>query len=253
MTVKKQKRDITLSTYRETAIPHLVSVLEKNKKTLSKVTTRLVKQVKAKGSLYVAGSGHSTIFALELYHRAGGPSFVIPVIPDYLIPTVSGPSVVRVLERTSGTLSVALRQAQPRAGEMIWICSQSGINPSIVDLALESKKQGLTVVAFTSVSHSQAVESRHESGKRLFEVSDEVIDLYGVQGDAAIEVAPHVKAGPLSSLTAIFLAHSILLPVLSLLEKQGVRCTYTSVNTREGDLRNRKIEAQASKRDWRLR
>jgi uncharacterized phosphosugar-binding protein len=132
---------------------------------------------------------------------------------------------------------------------MLWISSQSGINGAVVDFALEAKRQGLTTVAFTSVAHSSAVSSRHPSGKRLFEVCDETVDLGGFRGDACVEVNSELKAGPLSMLTSVFLGHSILVGACAELESQGIRCTYTSVNTPEGEARNKDLEREAAKRD----
>src|ERR1700694_3545391 len=81
------------------AFPHLEALLERNLEVMERVTARLVEDIPAGKSLLVFGSGHSGIFPLELYHRAGGASFVIPVVADFLLPT-AGPPVVRVLERT---------------------------------------------------------------------------------------------------------------------------------------------------------
>lgn len=253
MTKTTTQPTIDYTTYARTALPHLESCLSANADVSDRVMAGLEKSVLAGGRLFVGGSGHSTLFGMELYHRAGGPSFVRPVTPDYLIPTVSGPSAVRVLERSEGTLSVALKQAGARAGEMFWLCSQSGINRAVVDAALVAKQMGLHVVAFTSRKHSLSVESRHASGKRLCEIADDVIDLQGTVGDAAIEIAPGVSAGPLSSLTSIFLAHSILLPVLSKIERSGRSVTYISVNTPEGERKNVALEKEAAVDDWRLR
>ena len=83
---------------------------------------------------------------------------------------------------------------------MVWIASQSGINGAVVDFALEARKRGLHTVAFTSVAHSSAVASRHGSGKRLFEVCDDVVDFGGFRGDASVQVAGELFAGPLSTL-----------------------------------------------------
>ena len=216
---------------------------------------RLVSDVSQKKSLFVFGSGHSGLFPLELYHRAGGASFLIPIVADYLLPS-AGPPVVRVLERTPGAANALLNRAEPRAGEMVWISSQSGVNAAVVDFALEARKKGLHTVAFTSVVHSSAVSSRHSSGKRLFEVCDEVIDLGGYIGDACVPVssgAQSFQAGPLSTLGSVFLGHSILVAVCAELEAQGVHCVYTSVNTPEGEERNREIEKLAAVRDPLLR
>ncbi|MCM2279359.1 MAG: sugar isomerase domain-containing protein [Oligoflexia bacterium] len=237
-----------VKSYAAAAIPHLSDAIERNSAVMERLASRLVADVKAGRSLLVFGSGHSAIFPLELYHRAGGASFVIPIVADYLMPQ-AGPPVVRVLERTPGVANMLLARARPMAGEMLWLSSQSGINAAVVDLALEAKKQGLVPVAFTSVAHSSAVKSRHPSGRRLFEVCDEVVDFGGRVGDAVVSVSRDVVAGPLSTLTSVLLGHSIVVAASGRLEAQGIRCVYTSVNTPEGEARNRSLEERARERD----
>jgi uncharacterized phosphosugar-binding protein len=243
---------MNIKSYSEIALPHLTQVIQRNEAVMTKIANLLVEDVQAGKSLFVFGSGHSAIFPMELYHRAGGSSFVIPVVADYLLPT-AGPTVVRVLERTAGTANVILSRVEPRAGEMIWISSNSGINSSVVDFALDAKKRGMKTVAFTSVTHSKAVASRHSSGKRLFEVCDEVVDFGGFVGDAAVKISDQITAGPLSTLTSVLLGHSILVGACTELEKRGVGCVYTSVNTPEGEVRNKALEEVAKKRDYLLR
>jgi uncharacterized phosphosugar-binding protein len=238
--------------YGGAAIPHLERILGANEAVMERLAARLAKDVRAGRSLFVFGSGHSAIFPMELYHRAGGASFVVPVVADYLLPT-AGPPVVRAMERTPGVASAALRRAAPRRGETLWLASQSGINGAVVSLALEARKMGLRTVAFTSRAHSRAVESRHPSGKRLFEVCHDVVDLGGVVGDAAVNLGRGVMAGPLSTLGSVFLGHSILVSACARLEAAGVRSVYTSVNTPAGERRNRAIEARAALRDPLLR
>ncbi len=244
--------ETTVRSFSEVAIPHLSKIVEANAAIMESVVTRLVADVKGGKSLFAFGSGHAAIFTLELYHRAGGCSFLVPIVADYLLPT-AGPPVVRVLERTAAAANMMLARAEPREGEMIWISSQSGINPAVVDFALEAKKRGLFTVAFTSVVHSSAVASRHASGKRLYEVCDVTIDTGGYRGDACLDIAPDLRAGPLSSLGSILLGHSMLTTACARLERDGVRCTYTSVNTPEGEARNKDIEKNAMVRDPLLR
>ena len=243
---------ITVKSYSERAVPHLAGLVEQNLESLERIATRLVADVAAGKSLLVFGSGHSAIFPLELYHRAGGASFVIPVVADYLLPT-AGPPVVRVLERTAGSATAVLDRCLPQSGEMLWIASNSGINAAVVDLALEARKRGLHCVAFTSLPHSRSVASRHDSGKRLFEVCDEVIDIGGIVGDAVVPIGREVLAGPLSSLSTILLGHSIILAAVARLERGGTPCVYTSVNTPHGEARNKKLEEAAKIRDFLLR
>ncbi len=246
------KNETSIRSYSTVAVSHLARAVDRNEKVMDELVSLVVSDVKAGKSLFAFGSGHAAIFTMELYHRAGGCSFLIPVFADYLLPT-AGPPVVRVLERTAAAANMMLARAQPKPGEMIWIASQSGINTAVVDFALEAKRLGLFTVAFTSVEHSSQVPSRHSSGKRLYEVCDRTVDLGGFRGDACLDLAPDVRGGPLSSLTSILLGHSILTAACARLEADGIRCTYTSVNTPEGEARNKSIEKQAMIRDPLLR
>ena len=244
--------NISVSSYGKVALPHIERILQANEAVMNRLVARIVEDVRAGRSLLVFGSGHSSIFPMVLYHRAGGASFVIPLVADYLLPT-AGPPVVRLFERTPGSANTLLDRIQPKTGEMLWLASQSGINGAGVDLAIEAKKRGLFTVAFTSIAHSSAVKSRHPSGKRLFEICDETVDLGGHVGDAAVQLTETVAAGPLSTLGTVILGHSIVIAAAAQLEASGTRCVYTSVNTPEGESRNKDLERVAAIRDILLR
>ncbi|MEK6705945.1 MAG: sugar isomerase domain-containing protein [Bdellovibrionota bacterium] len=241
-----------IESYSQEVLPHLEDLIDRNNDVMSRVSSKLVKCVKKNGSLFIFGSGHSALTAMEFYHRAGGPSFVIPVVADYLLP-IAGPPIVRLLERTPGVVSPLLMRAKPRRGDMLWIFSQSGINSAAIDLAMDASKYGILCVAFTSLTHSKSVKSRHASGKRLFEICDDIVDLGGRPGDAMVKISDEVFAGPLSTLSGVLLGHSILVSAMSQLEADGVRCVYTSVNTRNGEKRNAGLEKKACIRDPLLR
>ncbi len=248
-----RRTSVGVAAYAGIAVPHLRRILARNRRVMERVCGRLTESVQGGGSLFVFGSGHSALFPLELYHRAGGASFVVPVVADHLLPT-AGPPVVRVLERTPGAALPLLARAAPRPGEMVWIASQSGINGAVIDVALECVRRRLPTVAFTSVAHSRSVASRHPSGKRLFEICDETVDLGGFPGDAAVELGRGLpRGGPLSTLGSVFLGHGILVAACARLEASGHRCVYASVNTRDGESRNRALERAAARRDPLLR
>lgn len=231
---------------------HLRSARLRNAQAMTSLVEKIVDQVKLDRSLYVFGSGHSALFTMELYHRAGGFSHLVPIVADYLLPS-AGPPVVRLFERTVGAANVLLARHAPSAGEMIWIMSQSGINAAVVDFALQAKKQGLFVVSFSSHVHSSGVASRHPSGKRLFEIADLTIDLGGEIGDAIVPITSDLKAGPVSLMTAVSLGHAVLVEVCRKLEAQGIRSTYTSVNTPTGQAINKDLEVKAMAKDPLLR
>lgn len=243
---------LKIDAYSKIAVPNLKKVLLKNSKTMQLISKSIVSDVKYGKSLFVFGSGHSGLVPLELFHRAGGASFVVPLTYEKLLPS-AGPAAVRDFERTPQAANFILDQSSIRAGEMVWIFSQSGINSSVVDFALTAKSRGIRTVAFTSTLHSKKVPARHPSRKKLFQVCDQTIDLGGFVGDASVPINKNLSAGPLSNLTATFLAHSMIVAAVIELEKSGHHCVYTSVNTPEGETRNRDLETAARKRDPLLR
>src|SRR5262245_19548324 len=103
--------------YGALALEHLENIRARNQKTIEKIARQVEKDVAAGRSLLVFGSGHSSIFPMELHHRAGGASFVIPLVADYLLPT-AGPPIVRLFERSTHAADAILARARPKRGEM---------------------------------------------------------------------------------------------------------------------------------------
>ena len=78
------------------------------------------------------------------------------------------------------------------------------------------------MVALTAMDHTTAVQSRHSSGKKLFEISDIVIDTHVPAGDAAtpIEGIP-MKVGPLSTVAAVGIMDAIVVQTTDLIVRKG--------------------------------
>lgn len=245
-------KKIDIHSYGEVTLPHLKRILSLNEKVLEDIARKIISDVQKKRSLFVFGSGHSALLPLELFHRAGGPSFLVPLIADCFLPS-AGPKMVRFMERSAGSANLLLERAQPKRGEMLWLVSQSGINPAIVELALFARSKKMRTVAFTSTAHSRTVPSRHRSGKKLYQVCDQVVDLGGVSGDAILPLSASTSIGPVSTLSGVFLAHSLLSFAMAELTKRRIPCFYTSVNTPQGERMNQKLELKASLRDPLLR
>ena len=60
--------------------------------------------------------------------------------------------------------------------DIIVIASNSGVNGSIVGMALLAQEAGVPVIAVTSLEHTARVAPLHPSGKRLSEIADVVIE-----------------------------------------------------------------------------
>lgn len=126
------------------------------------------------GWLYVFGSGHSHMVAEEFFYRAGGIVRVYPIL-DTALMLHEGAVKSSAIERLSGYAKNLLDDYPAKENDVIIIASNSGRNAVPIEMAIEAKSKNMKVIAITNLEHSKAVESRHKSGKRLFELADIVI------------------------------------------------------------------------------
>lgn len=105
------------------------------------------------------------------------------------------------LERLEGFGKLMLDSKPTKAGDVLFIHSVSGRNPVAIDLAIAAQAKGMKVISLTNLEYSKGVTSRHSSGKRLFEVSDIIIDNLGEPGDAAVKISSlSQKVAPTSTI-----------------------------------------------------
>ena len=194
------------------------------------------------GVLHVFGAGHSHIVAEECAARAGGLAPVNPVL-DYGLTLLRGLTTSTAYERLESYGSALFAQENTNPGEVIVVISQSGINCAPVEVALAAKARGLSVIAVTSVTHSQLSKSRHSSGKRLFEVADLVIDNCVDYGDAAVSVRPDLPpVGPLSTVASVVILNSLVVEAATILASDANSFpVWVSINTPGGDEHNRSL------------
>lgn len=137
--------------------------------------------------IHVFGCGHSQMFAMEVFYRAGG---LVPV-NALLIPHLAlfpKAKLSTLQERIEGFSENYLSLEDTDPQDTMIIVSVSGRNAGVIDMALAAKKIGMKVIALTSRQFSDNTTSRHSSGKRLMDVSDVVIDIKCVCGDAALSI-----------------------------------------------------------------
>ena len=135
--------------------------------------------------IHVFGCGHSQMFAMEVFYRAGG---LVPV-NALLIPHLAlfpKAKLSTMQERVEGFSKGYLDLEDTDEKDTMIIVSVSGRNAGVVDMALAAKEKGMKVVALVSSAFADATVSRHSSGKNLKEVADVVIDLKFVAGDAVL-------------------------------------------------------------------
>ena len=186
--------------------------------------------------LHIFGTGHSHMLAEELFYRAGGFANVNAVLETGLM-LHEGAAKSTALERLLGYAPKVLNSYSVKAGEVLIIASNSGINPVPVEMARAARERGLTTIAITSLKHSDSMTSRDSKGQKLYDVADLTIDNCCEVGDASviIEGLPH-PVGPLSSLAGILILNSIMCQVAQELAARGVvPPIYVSSNVSAGD------------------
>ncbi len=137
--------------------------------------------------IHVFGCGHSQMFAMEVFYRAGG---LVPV-NALLIPHLAlfpKAKLSTLQERVEGFTGNYLKLEDVDAKDTMIVVSISGRNAGVVDMALEAKNIGMKVVALVSKQFATDTTSRHSSGKNLMDVADVVIDIKCVSGDAALNI-----------------------------------------------------------------
>ena len=196
-------------------------VYETNKDNLHKLAQMIAENMMNDHLIYVFGTGHSSLLGLELFSRAGGLANIVPMAdPDTL--TVYGSRRSGSMEQISGLADVIYDQYDIHHGDMIIINSNSGRNPVPVQMALRAKKDGLFVVAITSLNESKNVKSKDASGKRLFEVADMVIDNCAPFNDTCVKVNDNLT-GPTSSVLTFFMIHSAATEAIEIMNKKGFK------------------------------
>ena len=204
------------------AASELITRLSKDEgRNLDKAAIRLFETVKSKSLIHVFGSGHSHMGAEELFERAGGIAGINPILDVSVMPMSR---ISSNLERAHGFGKIMFDYYAPKAspGDTAIIISNSGRNPLPIEVALEAKARGVPVIALTSVAHAKAFKSRHGSGKLLVDFADIVVDTHVPAGDAAVDIADGLKAGPLSTIAVVCILNDLVVRICRMLAAAGI-------------------------------
>jgi uncharacterized phosphosugar-binding protein len=181
-----------------------------------------------KGRLvHVFGTGHSRMAVEEMFPRYGSfPGFhpIVELSMTFHNPVVgaNGQRQAMFLENVQGFGPVLWRNFLTSPDDCLLAISSSGCNAVTVDVALEAKRLGLSVVALTSCAHSDASTSKHESGKKLRDVADVVLDQKAPAGDSAVWVEGlETPVSPLSSVSGCVVVNLLKAEVARRLTEAG--------------------------------
>lgn len=194
------------------------------------------KSIKAGGRIYMFGSGHSVIPVLDIFPRYGSFIGFYPIYdPRLMWSNVVGPGGARELlwlEQREGYAEIVLSSYNLTPKDSILLFSHGGLNAVPIEMGIEAKKHGVTVVSVSSHENYGQVKAKHSSGKKLADVSDIAIDNCVPPEDAlvAAEGIPEKFAAG-STVAAVSIAMALVAEVGKLLVKDGQKMpTFVSPN-----------------------
>ncbi len=213
--------------YVDVVSQQLQGIVEHEADAIDRAAQSCADSIQGDGLVFSFGTGHGSFAALEMFPRTGTiagfrPIVELPIAVMHHIFGDMGTHQYRFLHKQEGYGGAILRAHRLDRGDTMVLFSQSGLNAVILDIAIECGQRGLTVVAVTSIPHSSGVESRHSSGKRLFEVADIVIDTRAPKADAGLPLdGTDALFGPTSTPVAVVVAHSIVARTAEILLGRG--------------------------------
>ena len=231
--------------YLDEVVPRLERLAGPNR-SIDDAVALIADALVAGGVVQAFGTGHSEAFAMEIAGRAGGLIATNRIALRTLVlrggrdrSLLGGAEFER--DPNVGENLVSLFDVQPN--DVFIIASNSGVNGSILGVALAAKARGHKVIAVTSLDHTMKVTPKHPSGKRLSEVADIVIDNLAPFGDSTLSLEGGIGVGAVSSITAAFIAQRITIGVAETIRRRGkTPPVYISANIPGGDEHNRALE-----------
>lgn len=233
---------INRDTYKTAVVEILERIENTQGDTIKKAGAIIADSLELGGLLHAFSTGHSHMFAEELFYRAGGLVPVNPILDTGLMLHQGAVKSTR-LERLPGYARCILDGVDFNEREPILIVSNSGINAVPVEAALVSKEKKLNVIAVTSVDISCKLQSRHRSGLKLMDAADLVIDNCIIGNDATVEIpGTNQCIGAVSTIATCYIAQRLIIEVANEFLKRGkVPPVYKSANIPGGDEHNAEL------------
>jgi uncharacterized phosphosugar-binding protein len=196
--------------------------------------------IRGGGLFHVFGCGHSQMYAMEVFYRAGGLVPVNAILTPTLALAPCAP-LSTFSERIPELAKTILKNEPIKSGDTLFIASTSARNNVPIEMAIEAKKLGLKVILLYSSEFANSINSRHKSGKLATEYVDVMLDNCGISGDGIMSIeGVEAKFGPTSSIIGFALLQAVVVQTVEfLVEKNYKPPIWVSSNLEQGDAINR--------------
>ena len=196
---------------------------------IQRAATVMADSIAAGRWVHTFGCGHATIPVEEMYPRIGGfvgfhPMVELPLTFFTRIVGEMGVHQFVFLERVEGYGVQIMKGYNFDPRDCLWIFSHSGINNVNIDVALEARKRGMKVIAYGSAAAAAGKQTRHSSGKTIFDLADVIVDTCAPLEDASVPLAGHVDmVGPVSTMAFVTCVWMTVCTVAEILAGRGVK------------------------------
>ncbi|MEN6453305.1 MAG: sugar isomerase domain-containing protein [Prolixibacteraceae bacterium] len=179
--------------------------------------------------VHTFGCGHATLPIQDMYPRIGGfvgfhPMLELPL--TFFTNITKGMSVQNFvfLERVEGYGTEIMKGYTFHKDDCFWLFSHTGINAVNIDIALKVKEMGNKLIVFGSAAEAKGKQTRHSSGKTLFDLADVVVDTCVPIQDACVTLKNHFdKVGPVSTMAFVTAVWMTVLTTAEILADRGVK------------------------------
>lgn len=233
--------------YIETVTGLLKRISEEEQEALNQGAKLLADAIMDDQRIFAFGCTHSSVTMQDIFARAGGIMLINAIFAPGLNCLDTSPIYISSqLERKTGYAEIILDNHPIEKGDVLIAVSVSGRNAMPIEMAKGAKERGLKVIAVTSRTYSDSVESRHISGKKMYEFADVVLDNKAVKGDALLEAkGMPQKFCPGSGVTSAAILQCLVAATIEELLSRGYTPpVFLAANVEGGDEYNQKLYEQ---------
>jgi uncharacterized phosphosugar-binding protein len=209
--------------YLNTTIELLTRIRDEEQDAIDAAAKLMADAVQQGHCIFAFGCTHSSLPIQDLVYRAGGFMLINPIFGEGITALNTRPTTISsAMEQMTGYAKVILESSPAKAGDVLILVSVSGRNAVPIELAELAKARGIHLIAVTSREYSEAVVSRHPTGKKMHEFAELILDNKAPKGDAVLEDKDMPqKFNPVSGVTSTALLQALVAAAIEELLSRG--------------------------------
>jgi uncharacterized phosphosugar-binding protein len=210
--------------YLREVIKLLESIEEEELPAITQAAEIMAEAIANGNRIFGFGCSHSSLPVQDLVYRAGGLMLINPIYGPGIEDLTTKPTTLgSAIEKLSGYAEALLDNTSIQEGDVLLLVSVSGRNAVPIEMAQLAMERGIWVIGVTSRLYTEAVTSRHASGKKMYEFVDVVLDNKVQKGDAVLEAeGMPQKFCPASGVTSTALLHALVGATIEALLARGI-------------------------------